>query len=321
MSIGSRSEVGKFKQPFSYEQLIQDPFVPTMERSLIDQCVPARDEGVMVHGQKLFVDRLDYAFSVSNGEINGDFDQEKRKDINGRIAVRPLNDPRLWPMLRGLQLGIAGTVGVEEEPINPNTLRTPATVPFFQFNSAVRAAGLRERWSPEVVYFYGPFGFAAQYFRQEQKMRPTFSGPGSQFLVDVPFTGLYVLSTLLLTGETRTTYSEPIAPLHPFDPCHPWHCPGAWELVARVSRLDLGAEVFEPLPTGRRTFIQLADPTRFSRGATELTLGYNWYLNKFVRMQFNGEHAWFDDPVRLGPGPDGLLRHQDSLLTRLQVIF
>jgi hypothetical protein len=38
-------------------------------------------------------------------------------------------------------------------------------------------------------------------------------------------------------------------------------------------------------------------------------------------MQFNWEHAWFDDPVRLGPGPQGLLKHQDSLLTRFQVIF
>src|SRR5207248_8959874 len=53
-------EAGKFKQPFSYEQLIQDRFVPTLERSLIDQLVPARDEGLMIHGRKLLGDRLDY---------------------------------------------------------------------------------------------------------------------------------------------------------------------------------------------------------------------------------------------------------------------
>ena len=60
-------EAGKFKEPFSYEQLIQDRFVPTMERSIIDQLVPARDEGVMIHGQKLFEDRFDYAVGVFNG--------------------------------------------------------------------------------------------------------------------------------------------------------------------------------------------------------------------------------------------------------------
>ena len=63
-------EAGKFKQPFSYEQLIQDRFVPTMERSMMDQLVPQRDEGFMVHGHKLFDDRFDYAVAVSNGDVN-----------------------------------------------------------------------------------------------------------------------------------------------------------------------------------------------------------------------------------------------------------
>ena len=42
---GLQFEMGKFKQPFSYEDLIQDRYVPTMERSMIDQLVPQRDEG------------------------------------------------------------------------------------------------------------------------------------------------------------------------------------------------------------------------------------------------------------------------------------
>ena len=37
-------EVGKFKQPFSYEDLIQDRYVPMMERSMMDQLCPQRDE-------------------------------------------------------------------------------------------------------------------------------------------------------------------------------------------------------------------------------------------------------------------------------------
>ena len=73
--------------------------------------------------------------------------------------------------------------------------------------------------------------------------------------------------------------------------------------------------------TSKTATIRLADPTRYTRGVTETTFGFNWYLNAWVRMQFNWEHAWFDDPVRLGPGPQGLLKHQDSLLTRFQVIF
>jgi phosphate-selective porin OprO/OprP len=314
-------EGGKFKQPFSYEQLIQDRFVPTMERSLIDQLVPQRDEGIMIHGQKLFDDRFDYYLSVSNGEINGDYDTNKLKDFNWRVVVRPLNDCEQWPILHGLQIGMAGTTGLEQEPINPSVLRTPATVLWFQFNSGVRAAGLRDRWSPELVYFFGPLGFASQYFHENQEMIPVGGGPGSQFKVNVPFDGYYFLVTYLLTGEERTTYSAPVAPLRPYEPLHPFAAPGAWELVARVSRLVMGDDVFKAFPTGPASTIRLANPVGNSPGATELTIGFNWYLNAWVRTQFNWEHAWFDDPVRLGPGPQGLLGHQDSLLMRFQVIF
>ena len=51
---GFQFKIGKFKQPFSYEDLIQDRYVPTMERSMMDQLCPQRDEGAMIHGEKLF---------------------------------------------------------------------------------------------------------------------------------------------------------------------------------------------------------------------------------------------------------------------------
>jgi phosphate-selective porin OprO and OprP len=308
-------EAGKFKQPFSYEQLIQDRYVPTLERSLIDQLVPARDIGVMIHGQKLFCNRLDYAVAVSNGGINSDGDTNDRKDLAGRVVVRPFNCEACWPILHGLQFGISGTIGVEEEPANPSTLRTPATVPWFQFNSTVRADGRRDRWSPEIAYFFRSFGMAAQYFHEDQRFRPAFTGPASNIVQEVPFKGFYVLASYLVTGETRTTYSEPVIPIRNFNPCYPFYGTGAWELLARVSRLTVGDEVFA---TG---LAQLADPTQSSDGATELTVGFNWYLNPWVRTQFNWEHTWIDELVRLGPGAGGLLGHQDTLMARFQIIF
>jgi phosphate-selective porin OprO/OprP len=315
-------EAGKFKQPVSYEQLIQDRFVPTVERSIIDQLVPARDEGIMIHGQKLLDNKLDYAVAVSNGEINGDFDTNALKEVNGRVAVRPFNCEGLWPILRGVQLGISGGTGVDEESVNPNPLRTPATVQWLKFNSNTVANGRRDRVTPEISYFFKGLGFAAQYYWEDQHLSPaSVPAPGSTTVLEVPFKGYYFLTTLLLTGEERTTYSAPVVPLRPFEPCHPFANPGAWELVARVSQLRVGDEVFEPIRTGRTTFVALANPVGNSDRATELTLGFNWYMNAWVRMQFNWEHAWFAQPVRLGPGPDGLLRHQDSLLTRFQVIF
>jgi Phosphate-selective porin O and P len=133
-------EVGRFKQPISYEQLIQDRYVPTLERSLMDQLVPARDLGAMVHGENVFGNRLDYAVSFSNGEINGNStDLNNHKDVDGRIAVRPLNDPDNPFWMRYVSIGVSGGFGIEQEAVSPATLKMPDTVPFMNFNSTVRA--------------------------------------------------------------------------------------------------------------------------------------------------------------------------------------
>jgi hypothetical protein len=83
----------------------------------------------------------------------------------------------------------------------------------------------------------------------------------------------------------------------------------------RVSRLHVGSDVFTVGPN------QLASPSKWSSGCTEYTVGFNWYLNRWVRTQFNYEHAAFDQPVQLGFGPEGRLTFQDTLMARLQVIF
>lgn len=310
-------EVGRFKQPISYEQLIQDRYVPTLERSLIDQLVPARDLGAMVHGEDVFGGRLDYAASISNGEINGNStDLNNHKDVDGRIAIRPLNQPDNWEGVRYFGVGVSGGFGIEQEPMNPLTLRTPDTVPYFVFNSTVRADGLRTRLCPELTYFYGPFGFLAEYYEEHQDLRPSATGAGAHFLEDVPFRGYVFLTSAFLTGETRTTYSQQIFPVHNFDPCHPCSCPGAWELVCRLSHLDVGDIVYSPGAAA------LANPATTANVATEYTVGFNWYFNGFVRMQFNYEHDMFNRSVLLGTSvANNELRSQDSLFTRFQIIF
>lgn len=307
-------EAGKFKQPFSYEQLIQDRFVPTLERSIFDQLVPARDVGLMVHGYKLFDDRFDYQASVFNGTINGDQDTDANKEAAGRVVVRPLRGWDLPDWAEPLQLGIAGTFGNDHGTLAPTTLKTPAFVPWFQYSAAARPDGVRTRWSPELAYIYGPFGLAAQYYEENQKLLAPASGTSAARVVDVHYRGGYVLATLLLTGEVREQYSQPITPLRPFDPPSGCWGPGAWELVGRASRLELDSD--DP-----RGFARLMVPALSATRATELTVGFNWYWNRWVRMQFNYEHARFNNAVRLGPTNANRLDHQNSFLTRFQIIF
>ena len=272
---------------------------------MIDQLVPARDVGVMAHGQNLFQKRLDYGVAVSNGTRDGDADTNNSKDVNARVAVRPFAT-REGSLFQRLQFGIATGYGNQREPVNPTGLRTPDGVTFLQFNSGVLADGGRFRVSPEVAYFAGSFGMSAQYFHMSQRLR-TATGVAQP----ISFDGFYAQSTYLLTGEERTGYNQQVAPRRPFDPLTGSGY-GAWELVSRVSRIQAGDRIFAN---------RLADPTTVSNGATEMTLGYNWYLNKWTRIQFNWEHVWFDRKVKLGNGPDGLLKSQDTLLTRLQFVF
>jgi phosphate-selective porin OprO/OprP len=306
-------EVGKFKQPVSYEQLIQDRYIPSLERSLIDQMMPSRDIGVMVHGQNLYGNRFDYAASFCNGETNGDADTNNNTDFAYRGVVRPFAGDEMPVWARYAQIGVSGSVGRENEAFMPTPLKTPATVPWLNFTAGDRANGIRTRIVPEYSYFCGPVGFFAQYLWMEQEV----VGPAAKAQLErVPFEGWVLFGSVLLTGETRTSYSEQLRPLAPFDPCHPLHNPGAWELIARVSQLRVSDEIFAAGAS------QLADPTKNANRATELTVGFNWYLNAWVRVQFNVEHAQFNQPVLLGATrPSGLLTGQDTVYTRFQVIF
>jgi hypothetical protein len=130
-------EFGRFKQPFSHEQLTLDRYIAFMERSMIDQLAPQRDIGIMVHGQNLVDSRVDYAVAVSNGEINGNFDANNNKDVVGRLVIRPFA-PNEDSFLRYLGVGLSSTFGDEHQsPVQvsasssfPNVLRTPFGVPW-----------------------------------------------------------------------------------------------------------------------------------------------------------------------------------------------
>ena len=130
-------------------------------------------------------------------------------------------------------------------------------------------------------------------------------------LVVVNTNGYYVMASYLLTGEQRYDYTEQVDPITPFSPHSPICNPGAWEILWRVSRLDMSPNALTLTPaTGL-----------YSREATESTVGVNWYMNKWIRTQFNWEHAWFADPVKIGN--EAFPLHTEALFAygRFQIIF
>jgi phosphate-selective porin OprO/OprP len=112
---------------------------------------------------------------------------------------------------------------------------------------------------------------------------------------DPTFSGWYVESSYFLTGEHRPYRRQ----LGTFDRVIPFEdffrvdtnrgvCTGlgAWQVAARLSHLDLD------------------DATVAGGTLTDATLGVNWYLNPFTRLQFNYIHAFLDDPALDRSGAD-----------------
>jgi phosphate-selective porin OprO/OprP len=120
-----------------------------------------------------------------------------------------------------------------------------------------------------------------------------FSAQGEYMWVDVSaptqgdpvYTGWYVQASYLLTGECKT-YEKGKGVFGRVKPCRPFFCdtccakgPGAWEVAARFSTLDLND----------------GDPVVRGGEQWDATFGVNWYVNNSVRVMLNYVHGEITD--------------------------
>ena len=108
-------------------------------------------------------------------------------------------------------------------------------------------------------------------------------GRGGSTYPDLSFNGYYVLGSYFLTGESRNYYQRlgsfwRVKPHRPFDPWGNggW---GAFEIAARVSRIDLDDEA-DDFVGGVRGGV-----------SDNVSLAVNWYFNPYVRLSLNYVHA------------------------------
>jgi len=85
---------------------------------------------------------------------------------------------------------------------------------------------------------------------------------------------------------------------------------GALEPTARYSELTLDRRVFTD---------GFADPSLWTNQARLVDVGMNWYLNKFVKVYFDWEHAMFASPVFSRSGHSQT--SSDLFWVRTQVYF
>lgn len=317
---GFQVRVGKFKTPVGLEQLQSDPVAFFNERSIATNLTPNRDVGVQIHGDVL-ANRLNYAVGVFNGvpdggnNVTGSADFDADKTIAARVFATPFaNDTD--SALSGLGFGLAVSVG-DYATVNGRTAayRTDGQQTFFTYLTSataaadnVNAAGKGFTFSPQGYYYRGPLGILAEYVGSSIELQR-----GTNAVQEVENYGYNLTVGYVLTGEDSTYRG--VTPKTTFNPsAGTW---GAFELVARVTNLDVDDSVFNGGST-----LRLANPNVSATEINGYGLGLNWHLSKSIRAGFNFFHNEFKLAPRAAPAANATINDdENTIITRLQVAF
>ncbi|WP_337177037.1 porin [Paludisphaera sp.] len=297
-----RLRFGRMLVPYSYDWYdhLEQYFI-TPERSLFPLNFGlSRSAGLLAHG-RLFDERLQYAVGGYGGHLAGLADENTTRDAVAYVNFKPFLQTERFPLLRDLNLGVSGYLGAQAIPQHPLPLRTSlqssendeaarrATSIFLEFNEDAYLSGPHEAGAAHLAWYVGGMSFEAEW----QTSRDRYTRAGIPFrLFSIPVTGSHFTLAYFITGE-RVRDRSRVDPLRPFDPTRNSWGPGAVELFARFSDLQLGEEVFRA---------GLADRERWTRGMGMTDVGLNWYLTSYLKIYLDWQRSYYDTPVELDPG-------------------
>lgn len=281
-------QIGKFKVPFGLDQLTGVTHNDFVYRSLgANYLAPGRDIGVQVHGS-FWKHGLEYA----TGLFQHDGDNARSKKIEGggtTYAARATGTPFRHlsaSSIGGIAVGSAFAISaLSDDSFRPNGLRGRTVVTQDTFYDSVYVKGHRRRWEADVDWTSGPASARAEYtWVSDDRLQQGIRG---QDLTDARARAWYVSGTWVLTGEDKT---RPLKAAEPFVQGGI----GAIELAIRYERMwfDSTPELQSPGLRNPRA------ETIFPSGDRALTLGINWTLNRFVKIQVNGIREHVEDPQR-----------------------
>jgi phosphate-selective porin OprO/OprP len=316
--------VGRYKTPFTYEWYrVHVWHLLAPERSLFANNYEGnRRFGLMGWGD-LFDQRLEYAVGTFNTQRNSFQPFNNRQDVMAFLNFKPFYNREEGFLLRDLQFGGSVDAGQQNQPVVPAVLRTnsapsaqglgtssaanSATLPFLAFNPNVVERGSRALWELHAAYYYRGLSLLAAW----QSGRESYALGNNGAPTTIPIGGWFAQVGYIVTGETIRDRTL-IDPLRPFDLRRGRFGLGALELTARYSLLELDPRVFTA---------KLADPNLWTNRAEMTDVGFNWYLNKFVKIYFDWEHAMFGNPVVFNTMTMRKQLTSDLFWLRFQVYF
>jgi phosphate-selective porin OprO/OprP len=281
-----------------------------VERGYPTALVPNRDVGVMLQGD-LAGQRLTYQIGGFNGVSDGgstDFQSlDDGKNVAARFFVQPFLGSGVDP-LAGLGLGVSGTYGNLEGPLRGYV--SPGQSTIFVYRSGVGVApnvvgnGTQWRISPQGYYYWGPFGLFGEYVISSQDVLQTGGGPTAGFSGTIQNQAWQVAASWFLTGEKNGW--KAVTPSKPVNFSETGGL-GAVELAARVQGISIDDDAFPVF----------ANPDVSVSNAFSWGVGFNWHLNRNLKLSVDYEHTDFNG------GSQNTLTAQDEqiILSRVQFSF
>src|SRR5262249_22319873 len=179
---------------------------------------------------------------------------------------------------------------LSDDSFRPNGLRARTILTQDTFFQPVYVKGRRTRYEGDFNWTIHRASVRGEYFhvtdtRWNQSYRDTD-------LPDARYRAWYLSSTWTVTGENKQR------PLRPSNDLFDGGI-GAVELAARIERIYSDSVGGTDIP-----FANPRAETILPSGNKALTLGINWSLNRFLKLQFNAIREQVEDPQR-DPVPNG----------------
>lgn len=291
--------VGQWKQPFGLEVVSSVRYQTFLERSLLFQAfAPFRHLGAGFYdwSEDEHTTWQFTFFRTRNDQFADDIGDNGGWSTAGRITHLPWYEQR-GDRLDYLHLGAAYWFGDPSRDVFRYATIPEAYVGEFSNgapgSSRVGVPSTAQGTPPFVdtgVFFVHNFthvGVEALWVRGPFSLQSEaqLASVNQMFGPQLHYWGAYSEASYFLTGESRP-YDRKLGGLDRVVPLRPFihdgdclHGPGAWEVAARWSTIDLDSG------------------NRHGGKLNNITAGLNWYLNGFTKLQLNYVHAMLDHPT------------------------
>lgn len=273
-----------------------------IERGLPSALVPGRGIGVKFTGT-LAEKRVEYGLSLTNGAVDGtsmnnNAGLSDEKTVTASIRVKPFATTKDSP-LASLSLGVSAAYGQITTTLDGTTdksikYKTSGRNTFISVNNGILVDDDRLRLNPNIMWYYGSFGFLSEYVSSNYTMvkdSKSYDVTNSAWTAQVSY---------VVTGE-KASFSG-VKPAHPFTiNGEGW---GAFEIGARYNTFEGDKDLFDGGLVSSSS----------AQKAEAWGLAAKWYLTENLLWALNFENTEFS-----GKGADK--DTEQVIMTRFQIDF